>query len=137
MRESETRLYKIWVGIKVRCYNEKSTSYPRYGGKGIRMCDEWQAFKPFKEWATDAGYDDKLTIERKDSKLDYYPANCEWATYYEQNRNKSNNRLTANDIPVIRMMVNEGMTQVDVAKTFGCLVQSINYIVHGKQWADC
>ena len=137
MRESETRLYKIWVGIKVRCYNEKSTSYPRYGSKGIRMCDEWQAFKPFKEWATDAGYDDKLTIERKDSKLDYYPANCEWATYYEQNRNKSNNRLTANDIPVIRMMVNEGMTQVDVAKTFGCLVQSINYIVHGKQWADC
>jgi len=135
--ETKTRLYKIWVGMKVRCYNKTSSSYPRYGKVGVTVCDEWHKYEAFRDWSLSNDYSDKLTIDRIDNSKGYSPSNCRWADDYEQARNKSTNKLTANDIPVIRMMLNEGMTQVDVAKAFGCLVQSINYIVHGKQWADC
>ena len=76
-----SKLYHVYHGIKQRCYNPKSPSYDIYGGKGVKMCDEWlESYDNFKEWSLSHGYADGLQIDRLDSNWDYCPENCEWVT---------------------------------------------------------
>lgn len=86
------RLHGIYHGIKKRCYNENSKRYKDYGGRGIAMCDEWLnseiGFDNFCDWAKSHGYQDNLTIERKDVNGNYCPENCIWITIMSQARNK-------------------------------------------------
>jgi hypothetical protein len=75
-----------------RCYDENCQSYDMYGGRGITVCDEWRnSFEVFREWALSTGYNDTLTIERKENDKGYCPENCEWATPYEQSNHTSRN----------------------------------------------
>lgn len=90
---TRTRLYEEWKGIKFRCYNPKCAEYDRYGGRGITICPEWlHSFESFRDWALANGYQDNLTIERKDNDGPYNPDNCQWITHKDQQRNRSNNR---------------------------------------------
>lgn len=83
------RPYKIFQGMKSRCYNKNATGYKNYGGRGISICDEWlNDFWAFHAWALSSGYDEGLTIDRIDNDKGYCPENCRWATKAEQNRNK-------------------------------------------------
>lgn len=86
-----TRLYRIWDDMKSRCRNPKAISYPNYGGKGISLCEEWNDFAVFREWAMTHGYKDKLTIDRIDINKNYEPNNCRWVDMVTQNNNKSSN----------------------------------------------
>lgn len=89
---SGTRLYQTYKNMLHRCYDENNKNYPLYGARGITVCEEWKdSFNSFREWALLSGYNDKLTIERKNNDLGYSPANCEWATSYEQNNHTSRN----------------------------------------------
>ena len=85
---ARTRLYSIWKEMRKRCRDPNSISYKYYGGKGVRVCPEWDAFEPFRDWAHENGYRDDLTIDRIDSDHDYEPSNCRWATPAEQTRNR-------------------------------------------------
>lgn len=85
------RLYRIWAMMKQRCSNPRHNAYPRYGGRGITVCDEWQQFAAFEAWALANGYADDLSIERDKSDVGYCPGNCRWATAIEQQRNTSRN----------------------------------------------
>lgn len=89
---SRTRLYNVWKGMRQRCTNPNSDSYPRYGARGITCCEEWDDFEVFLR---DMGEPptDVHTLEREDNNLGYSKQNCVWATPTEQGRNKSNNRL--------------------------------------------
>lgn len=92
-----TRLYRIWISMKSRCYNKNNDSYFRYGGRGICICDEWRNnFDAFRSWAEHHGYQDALTIDRIDTNGNYEPSNCRWATYQEQRENQ-NSRYTFTD----------------------------------------
>lgn len=93
-----TRLYKIWRGMKDRCYNDKLSYYARYGGRGIMVCKEWlDDFQSFKEWALVNGYSDNLTLDRIDVNGNYEPSNCRWVTMKEQGNNRrTNHTLTYN-----------------------------------------
>jgi hypothetical protein len=77
-----------------RCTHESYPSYKRYGGKGIRVCEEWiNSFESFEKWALANGYSGSLTLDRKDSKKDYCPDNCRWATMREQQNNRADNHV--------------------------------------------
>lgn len=91
---SSTRIYKIYIGIKKRCYNKNYSQFYLYGGRGITICDEWKdSFIYFYNWAINNGYKDSLTIDRIDNNGNYEPKNCRWITQKQQNRNTRHNRL--------------------------------------------
>jgi len=83
-----TRMHFIWVNMKFRCYNPSADRYIDYGGRGIRVCDEWEEFIKFMEWSNVNGYSEDLTIDRIDNDGNYEPSNCRWATRSQQQLNK-------------------------------------------------
>ena len=62
--DSATRLYKCWRGMLARCNGVNEPAYPRYGGRGIRVCKAWKSFEVFKKWSMQQGYQDNLTLDR-------------------------------------------------------------------------
>jgi len=96
---SETRLYKTWENMKIRCNNPNAHNYHNYGGRGIKVCPEWFEFIPFMKWAMANGYADNLTLDRMDVNGDYEPSNCRWTTVKEQQNNMRNTvYITINEI---------------------------------------
>ena len=88
---NNTRLFRIWGGIKDRTLNIKTRQFPDYGGRGITICDEWKNdFMSFYNWAVLNGYEENkgLSIDRIDNEGSYYPENCRWTTSIIQNRNQ-------------------------------------------------
>jgi hypothetical protein len=79
--------------MKRRCSNPNYKWYANYGGRGIKVCDEWQKFEPFCDWAMANGYTEELTIDRIDIDGNYSPSNCRWVDMVTQNNNKRTNRL--------------------------------------------
>lgn len=84
---SRTRLYRLHQSMKSRCNTPTDTSFPFYGARGITVCREWQeSFRAFAAWALVNGYDDTLTIDRKNSRRGYSVRNCRWITRSENAR---------------------------------------------------
>ena len=88
-----SRLYRIWSAMKYRCGSPSADNYADYGGRGIKVCTEWErSFSAFKKWALENGYSDELSIDRIDGDAGYSPENCRWADAVTQARNKRSNR---------------------------------------------
>lgn len=90
-RENKTRLYKIWIDMRKRCNNPNTKSAKNYYFKNIKVCEAWNDYNIFKEWALNNGYNDDLTIERIDNSLGYNPENCKWILKSEQSKNRTTN----------------------------------------------
>lgn len=86
---SKTRLHNIWIKMRGRCEKEYCAGYKYYGSRGIKVCNEWQEFVPFRDWALNNGYRKDLTIERVDVNGNYCPENCCWTPLNEQMRNRT------------------------------------------------
>lgn len=81
-------LWITWHNMKSRCYDKNRPNYENYGGRGIKVCDNWVF--DFEEFLKDMGDrpSDKHSIDRIDNNGNYEPSNCKWSTRVEQNSNK-------------------------------------------------
>lgn len=94
---SNTRLYRIWNAMKRRCLTKTNDTFEHYGGRGIKICNEWiEDYMNFYNWAINSGYSDELTIDRIEVNGNYEPSNCRWITIQEQQNNKRNNTYIKN-----------------------------------------
>jgi hypothetical protein len=85
---SRTRIHRIWKAMRTRCNNPNVPGFKHYGGRGIKVCSEWDSFVIFRDWALANGYAAHLSIERKNVNGDYAPDNCTLATAREQSINR-------------------------------------------------
>jgi len=94
---TKTQEYWIWAGMKSRCGNSKNPNYPNYGGRGIRVCDKWNA--DFMAFLNDVGPRPSPghSLDRIDNDLGYQPGNVKWATRSEQQNNRRANRIVEYD----------------------------------------
>lgn len=93
--------YQAWASMRCRCVNQRDPHWPRYGGRGVSVCDSWASFEAF---LADMGPRPSSThsLDRVDNNGNYEPSNCRWATKAEQSRNRSITKLDANDVRLIR-----------------------------------
>lgn len=103
-------IYNSWCRMKKRCLNPNDISYPRYGGKGVQVCEAWMGFENFYEDMKDKWFKG-ASLDRIDNSKGYEPDNCRWVTKVDQNRNKSS----------VRRFEYRGqkLTVADVAKSCG------------------
>jgi len=122
-----TGIYRSWADMLRRCENPTHKSYSNYGGRGVKVCDEWRDVETFRDWALSNGWKKSLTIERKDSNGDYMPDNCEWIELGLQPSNTRRNR------PVIRGDGKRYAMIADAARDMGGVDQNIDAACRGKQ----
>jgi hypothetical protein len=111
------RLYRIWKGMRTRCNNPNFPAYKYYGGKGVQVCDEWNSFESFQDWALENNYDDSLTIDRINGDGDYRPDNCRWVDTFVQQNNKSNKVLTE--------INGKQMTMREISESYGINLHTV------------
>lgn len=98
-KSHNNRLYNIWAGMNYRCTHPKASHWQDYGGKGIRVCDEWKNnFQAFAEWAIAHGYAQNLEIDRIDNDGNYCPENCRWIDHKDNSRNRGVKRLNKSGV---------------------------------------
>lgn len=107
------RLHGIWLTMRSRCNNPKTKAYPNYGGRGIKVCEEWcKSYLTFKEWAFANGYTDEMTIERKNVNGNYTPDNCTWIKLRQQFFNRRDTHyieFRGKKIPLSKMIYDLGL----------------------------
>lgn len=112
--------YRAWWNMLDRCRNENNSSYENYGGRGIKVCDRWQAYELF---LIDMGIRPRgdLSLDRIDSNGHYEPANCRWATREQQHSNQRRHGR----IPVLIAFDGKEMTMEQWSKHLGMSYNTI------------
>ena len=133
--KSNSPEYYTWGAMKQRCYNPESKFYPRYGGRGITVCDRWN--NSFTAFFEDMGLrpSPKHQIDRIYNDGNYEPGNCRWVTNEVNTRNRSTTKLNMIKAEDIRKQYKVGnITQKELSKIYGISLITVNRIINNKQW---
>lgn len=129
---SSTRIYKIWKDMRRRCNNSSRKNYQHYGGRGVKVCDDWNNdFMAFYSWSMDNNYNEALSIDRIDPDGDYCPDNCRWVTQSIQNGNKTTFRKFEAMSPNGEIYYHHN--KYEFAQMHGLSNNCIRYCLTGKQ----
>ena len=119
---SKTKEFNIWSSMRQRCKNPNDRNFKSYGGRGIKVCPEWDEFENF--YADMGPKPPGKTLDRIDNNAGYSKENCEWRTVAEQCRNKRGN---------VWVTVNgERMILVDALKSLGTNIGAIHYYIKSR-----
>ena len=128
MEKNKKSLYNSWQNMKQRCYNPNNPKYKRYGGRGIKVCDEWQDIVGFLNWAKQTGWKQGLTIDRIDNDGNYCPENCRWVSVSDNSRRKRTTKIDMITAQEICSRINEDWYKL--AEEYGCTHGNIWFIMH-------
>jgi len=129
-------LYGVWINMKARCSNKKHDMYHRYGGRGITICEKWvDSFQSFYNDMID-GYAYGLQIDRRNNDGNYEPDNCRWLTRAENMQNSSKAKLTFEQVLMIRIKNNYGISVRSLSVMYNMGYDQILAIVNGKSWKN-
>ena len=129
-----TDIYKRWKKILSRVKKYQSCR-KHYYDKGVTVCDEWQKFEPFRDWALANGYKKELAIDRIDNDGNYSPDNCRWVTLKENNQNTSRT-LRANQVIEIKKRLANGEKPKDIANNLSIKIDTIWNIRSKRRWSN-
>ena len=129
-------LYRRWVYMKNKCSNPNNKWFKDYGGKGIRVCDEWcESFESFREWALANGYSERLDLSRKVITSDFTPDNCCFTKPIVTIEKRSTSKLNRQKAQEIRRLYKEGaLSQDQLAQKYGVTPSTISRIICNKAW---
>lgn len=120
------RLYRVWWQILERCRNPEHPAYPRYGGRGVAVCERWR--NDYGAFVNDMGPKPtpKHTLDRIDNDGPYSPGNCRWATMAQQQNNRGNN--------IVFVIDGHRIPLAQVCAQFGAAPTSV--VRRAKKWAS-
>lgn len=118
--------YNSWQNLKGRCLRPSHPKYPRYGGRGITICDDWLSVEGFKKWVDESGWFEGASIDRIDNDKGYSPENCRWITMSENSRKKRTTKITFVQAQEIRARIDRGECEYALADEYR--------VVHGTIW---
>lgn len=119
--------------MRQRCLNPKSDKWQWYGGRGVKICEQWSDYSVF---LADMGERPAgMTIDRIDNNGDYEPSNCQWATQLEQTRKQEKNVLTEETARQLKSDRADGMTYQELGKKYGVSKTTAHRCNIGATWA--
>jgi len=129
-------LYKIWLGIKSRCYIPNATGYKNYGGRGIAVCDNWiKSFKSFYDWCINNNWKKGLQIDRIDNEGSYCPINCRVVSNTENVRNSRVAKYNMDRVNKIRILYSaSNCTKKDFAIENNINISTLKDILNYRTW---
>ncbi len=133
-----SHLRSMWGGIKSRCNDKNSQAYKNYGARGLKVCSEWiNSFTVFRKFAIESGWKSSLSIDRIDNDKGYYPANCRFVTYEENNQNRRSTKLDKNKVRAIRKEYALGMiTYKQLSEKYICSLSTIHDVLLRRTWKN-
>lgn len=129
--KSKTPEYYSWSNMIQRCTNPKATGYEHYGGRGITVCATWLLFELFLQ---DMGFRPVgTTLERLDSNNGYFKANCVWANWEQQAKNKRIYRTNKSGIAGVTFREDKNKWEVRHRGVYLGLFETFDEAVRIKQ----
>ena len=132
--------------MKARCNNPHNSDYKYYGGKDIRVCDDWNTFEGFKNWAFKNNYQEGLTIDRINPNSNYEPTNCRWITSTENISRMNHTRKGRRDYKknisidtvkeIIRLLETTNLKYEDIGKLTNTNYSRVKRINNCEQFTE-
>lgn len=128
-------LYKLLVGVRARCEYPSATNYKYYGGRGIKVCDEWRSDPAaFVAWAEEHGYLPGMELDRKDSDGPYDPSNCQFIAHDKNSRKRRNAQCDEETALQVRRLLAGGASVKAAADAAGVKYMVAWHISKGNTW---
>ena len=135
--ESRTKLYHVYHDILQRCLNINDINYKNYGGRSIKVCNEWLEFISFRDWALKNGYKKGLQIDRINNNGNYEPNNCRFVTSQINNQNQRTTKLSLEKANEIRELYKtDKYTRKQIAEIYNVDPGTIYRLINNKIWKN-